>query len=404
MILNRIFLGNVFKLASSNLTNLIVPIVTIPILTKSIGLENYGQYVLFMTILTFGQTIIDYSSNLKGIRDISFFESDVKKIFTSYFIIRLFMLLVFILITVLFYLAYDKNVTDVFAYVFPYSLGYLLLSSWFLQYKNQMSVLLWYTLFTKLLLLFGILFFISNKSDYKLLLLITSLPTLIWGGGVFIIKKHYTYLSRKIAFSDVYDLYVSGVNIFLGLLTPNLYNSIPLMIVGAIFDKKEFATYAIASKLCGIVYSFISVIGRAAYPIICRNNKSKELKDLIFINLSLTSISFLFISFLSEFLLEYFFHIDTQNNIYFVVLSLSLIFVGLSNAMTIGYIFPNGLDRIYRNHTVIISIFSSMLVYFLIIEIGILGCAIGLLCARVLLCFSYAQITYSSIKNGRAIF
>ncbi|TOP20771.1 hypothetical protein CGH20_25060, partial [Vibrio parahaemolyticus] len=47
---------------------MLIPIITMPIITRAIGLELYGQYLLFVTMLTFGHTIIDYGVQYSGVR------------------------------------------------------------------------------------------------------------------------------------------------------------------------------------------------------------------------------------------------------------------------------------------------------------------------------------------------
>ncbi|HEI8991969.1 TPA: oligosaccharide flippase family protein, partial [Proteus mirabilis] len=64
-------LSNLVSLSSINILGILIPIITMPILSRSLGIDTYGEYLLFMTILIFGHTITDYSVQYIGVRQAS---------------------------------------------------------------------------------------------------------------------------------------------------------------------------------------------------------------------------------------------------------------------------------------------------------------------------------------------
>ncbi|UDQ78777.1 oligosaccharide flippase family protein [Erwinia rhapontici] len=63
------FLRNFAGLASSNLINLLIPLVTMPYLSRVLGSDSYGVVLLFSSVTIFTMIITDYSTNITGVRD-----------------------------------------------------------------------------------------------------------------------------------------------------------------------------------------------------------------------------------------------------------------------------------------------------------------------------------------------
>lgn len=54
-----------------DLIGLVIPIVTMPLLTRTLGATSYGIYLLILTVLYFGHTIIDYGTHYTSVRELS---------------------------------------------------------------------------------------------------------------------------------------------------------------------------------------------------------------------------------------------------------------------------------------------------------------------------------------------
>ena len=68
MTVKKQFFSNLLGIGLIDGLNLLIPLLTIPILSRVFGPSEYGVYLLILTIVTFGYTFIDYSSNYVGVR------------------------------------------------------------------------------------------------------------------------------------------------------------------------------------------------------------------------------------------------------------------------------------------------------------------------------------------------
>ncbi|MER5082564.1 oligosaccharide flippase family protein, partial [Providencia stuartii] len=78
---------NIINFGFIDIMGMIIPIISMPILTRAIGAEQYGQYILFLSILIFGHTFIDYGIQYIGVRDIAkrrYSDISVKYIYEKY--------------------------------------------------------------------------------------------------------------------------------------------------------------------------------------------------------------------------------------------------------------------------------------------------------------------------------
>ncbi|WP_162270792.1 oligosaccharide flippase family protein [Photobacterium damselae] len=390
---------NLISLGSLDILSLLIPLLTMPILTRALGVSKYSEFLLFVTILAFGQTVVDFGVNFVGIRDVSKTINCSEKIrrkYTEYQTIRFLFLIIYIaLLIVYFYFSMGSVIYNI-QFIIPYFLGYILLSSWFYQAINKANILLCFTLLIQITIAIYIVFFINEKTSLEMLKYSYSYSYLFIG----MLSFSYIYLKYRVdvlCFNTciIKNKISNGYKVFIGILAPNLYNSLPFIIVGGIYSSSEFSSYAIAMKICGVLFTIQNVISKSIYPVISRTSSIK-VGSIIKSNL-LVSLPFVFIFyFFSNPILEFVLNIELYNTFYIKVLLLSMIFVGLANSLTSGYFLPNKLDNEYRNISLRVSLISAIITIILVSLYGIFGCAIGLFIARFLLFVDYF-ITYRKL-------
>ena len=212
------------------------------------------------------------------------------------------------------------------------------------------------------------------------------------------IYKFYKYKAFKSTIKDFSCNLRSGFKVFIGILAPNLYNSIPFIIVGGFFaSDQNFTSYAIAMKVTGILFTIQNILSKSFYPII-NKYENVGMRSLILANIGVTIPLIIFIIIFGRAFLEYILGIKIYNEDYLYILSFSMLFVGLANSLSIGFLLPNGFDDIYRNVALRVSIISAIITFFCIYKFGILGCAISLLIARMILFIDYYK-EYIKLKD-----
>ncbi|EMF4674012.1 oligosaccharide flippase family protein [Providencia stuartii] len=398
----KIIINNIFSLGSIEIIGLLIPIISMPLLTSALGADMYGQYLLIMTILTFGNTIVDYGVQYSGVRDVSKNINNKKArdfLFSNYQAIRLFLSFIYIIIISFYFILFKSEfMMYIWSSLIPYIFGYFLSSPWFFLSINKTKILLISALATKITTLLFIIFFLKEPGDFLFLLYFTSYPSLISG----IILSFYLIKIYKVKVikPKYFNSYIKrGWNIFIGILAPNFYNSIPVIILGSYASTLQFAKFAIASRICSIIMTFQDVFAKAIYPVIIQDSGS-QLKNILFINIIFSTLSMTFIFTLGEFFLKYLIGDELAiNNLYLYIISFGIFFNGVTNALSKGYFLPNSHDLIYKKISMRVSILSAILSYLLIYKFGVLGGAIAITIARFLFSLDYS-ITYIKMKKN----
>lgn len=392
-------LSNVLSLGAIDFLGMLIPIITMPIITRAIGLELYGQYLLFVTMLTFGHTIIDYGVQYSGVRVAAKNRANklaLETAYADYQGLRFVLSGVFFLFSSL----YVVNVFNSIWYLIPlflYIFGYLLTSAWFFQGAALTKYLSIASISNKILLLIAIVVFIKSKDDFFLLVLFTTIPIFITSILLlFFLRSRYQI--KLFSLNNIKRTVNDGLSVFIGLLVPNLYNAIPLMLLGNYADKLEFANFAISLKVCGVIFMLQNVVAKSIYPITSRNKNG--FKPTLFLNLLIVIPCVLILFFFGSDLIKVILGVSLESDIYIKVISTSLIFVAISNSFSVGYFLPNNLDVEYRNIAIKTSILSAIIVFFLIYKFSVIGCALGLLTARAILFFNYT-LSYKRIYNEK---
>jgi O-antigen/teichoic acid export membrane protein len=94
-------LSNFINLGSIQLSNALLLILIYPIITRIIGIEQFGYVILANTFASLSAIIINYGTNQSGIRDIATSVSDIKKLSTIFYTTIWIRVLIFIIFSLL---------------------------------------------------------------------------------------------------------------------------------------------------------------------------------------------------------------------------------------------------------------------------------------------------------------
>ena len=389
------FLSNLAGIGLIDGLNLLIPLLTIPILSRVLGPEEYGVYLLIITIVMFGYTFIDYSCNYVGVRQLSQANSKAEQseIFINHFCYRLLFTFFYVLCAaiVALFLYEQQIVMLVLSISLPFLIGYALTNAWFYIGTANIYMLACLSVVAKLVHLAVILLYVKGPQDLTLALHSLSVPTLLVGCILFcLIYKDYAIstVSLSYLYSNAVTELKNGSNVFIGLLAPNLYNAIPLIIVAAFYSKLDYALLASAIKVAGVIFIVQNILAKALFPILSKRNKG-NLSKVLMINLFVAISLLISLLILGEWLIISFLgeqYLGAYS--YLVIMAVSAIFIGVANTYGQGYFLANGKDKQYRKITVYSSIISGLIMLICIYWLDLLGFVLGMLVARFLLAAS----------------
>lgn len=167
-LLNKDFINNFIGLSSMNLMALMVPLVTMPILSKSLGMESYGVFLLLLSINAFGQSFVNYSFGVIAVRELSIIKNSMKKkslLYSEILSSQVFLAILYLAVVTLlasfdvFYL----GVGQVVLYTFPVVVSNVLFSLWFHQGISETKFVAFLNIFARVSFIIYCLFFLGGR-------------------------------------------------------------------------------------------------------------------------------------------------------------------------------------------------------------------------------------------------
>lgn len=255
---------NIGFLSLSQLANYVLPLITIPYITRVVGPENYGLIEFAGTVMLYFTAVVIYGFTYSSTRRIAANPRDprhVNRIFITTLQSRLFLLAVSALIFVPLLLAvpqfYEHRL--LFLYAFPIVIGWALYPDFLFQGLQKLAVIALANTGIKVLAAVLIFTLLREKSDYYLVVGINAvaqisaalatlfyarrvLPELHWQSPRWLLIKAYLK---------------SGWYMFLSLFFVRVSSFGTLLFLGFLLSELKMGYYAAAVKLIFVAQSFM---------------------------------------------------------------------------------------------------------------------------------------------------
>lgn len=381
--LRQEFLSNLIGLSSVNILNLLIPIVTMPLLSRTLGSTGYGIVLLMSSVYIFMVVIVDYSVNINGVREAAKQENSLDCVYNKYQGVRLILSLMYLPIAIIYcyYNIPSLSILNIFELMTISSLGYYLMAPWFHQGTSTLMFFSFAAVAIRLMQVALIVIFIQKDSDLLLMLRLNAYTFILNGIVLYFYRKskfslHFS-LKNKINFSE----FKKGFGNFIGDFSPNLYSNLPPLLLGGLVSPHIFACYALALRLINVSGSFQSILCRSIYPI-----ASKKRIDIIAfmgsnVIVSLIPIGILF--FFSDQLITWFLGNGYSEAALFLKIgSIAILTYSISNSLLYGFFLPCNYDKYFRNISLASSIIPALIGYPLIYFWGALGAMLMFVFAR----------------------
>ena len=198
------FFKNFFSLSIFQIIELLIPLITIPLIISKVGAEKFGLISFALIFTFFFQLIIDFGFNTISIRDISVNENNkekIGKIFNETINSKLLLSFLCFFVFLIIILSFKKFNTDLSLYVFTFlSLVFQsLIPGWLfqgLQISKFITISSFIGRFSYLLL---VIFFINSKENFLLIPIFNGIGYLI----SLVILLSFAYYKLQIRYKTI---------------------------------------------------------------------------------------------------------------------------------------------------------------------------------------------------------
>ncbi|HCV02436.1 MAG TPA: hypothetical protein DG048_07315 [Pseudoalteromonas sp.] len=270
-----------------------------------------------------------------------------------------------------------------------------MLSGWYFLSISKIYIYSLVIILSKFISLALILLIVHSQDDFHYIYILASAP-------MFIIALVFFKLNKKLNFKflnikRLMPSFKRGFSVYIAGMSPNLYNSLPVIFLGLLATDVAFSLFGIASRIVNLVVTAQIVLNKALYPLIIRARNTFYEKFNFIVCLILPLIAFILLYFFGEKVLNFFLDVEAGLVIrYSLILVISTLFTGIINALTYSKILPNKLDKKYRVVVFKASFILSLIAFPVVYFFNVLGMLYFIVFARATIAFSCCAVVYSS--------
>lgn len=370
---------------------IILPIITTPYVSRVLGAENIGIYSYTVSITTYFITIGSLGLALYGQREVAYVQNDKKRYSKVFWEIVLLKIITLLFALIIFYLSFVIRNNDYQIYykiLVLEIIGNLLEISWFLRGLEEFKKTVVRNILIKVISVTCIFIFVKTSEDLVKYFVIYVLSILI--GNVSL----WLYLPKYLVKIDKISL-VRHIKPALALFIPQIaiqvYTMLDKVMIGTIIDNKaEVGFYEQSQKVIKMLLTIITSLGVVMLPRIA-NTFAKGDKEKIkkYMYKSFNFVCFmafpmiLGIIAVSDTFVPIFFGIGYEKvAILMKIISLIILFIGLSNVIGTQYLLPTKRQTEYTISVIIGAVINFCINILLIPNYGAIGASIGTVVAE----------------------
>lgn len=277
---------NIGYLGISQAANYVLPLVTLPYITRVVGPENYGIVEFATVTMLYLSVIVTYGFTFTSTRKIAELGDDFKRISTVYSASMQAKLLLLLLSTAVFgilllAIPQYQSIWKVMLFAFPVVIGWAIYPDFLFQGRQKLGVIATVNLGIKMVGAALIFILLQEKSDFYLVLGINSITQIVasvltlWYG-----HRIYPDLKFTIQPNRMVKRYLkNGFDIFVSHFLTRVYTFGTILFLGFLLPEKELGLFSAAMKLIVVGQSFLfNPIGGALYPHLAKLAKTDLVK------------------------------------------------------------------------------------------------------------------------------
>lgn len=262
-------IGNFFNLSGIQLSNILLLILTIPIVTRKIGIDEFGIVGFASRFSLLAGSVINYGTGQSGVRDIAFNLSDPKKLSTVFYNTLYIRVIIFLLLILLLFGLHWFNI-DYYYYILlaiPIALAEVFNPLCFFIGAEKLRIFNIFNLVFNIAAILALIFFIRGPADAPWVNFILGMGNII------------TYVCLLVCFCLIYklpfyqpvstELLKIGKNNFyltINNISVNLQQSIIIFALPRWGREILLGPYILCDKVIGQCRNLLITISNALYP------------------------------------------------------------------------------------------------------------------------------------------
>ena len=400
--------------ATYNIVAIIIPLITTPYLTRTLGAVGLGEYGYAYSVAYYFSLFVKLGLNNYGGREIATLRGKGDNVSVRFWELYYLQFILGIIVSTL-YLVYvllisNNHTISLIFLVLVISSGIDI--TWFFWGLEEFKITVRRDFIIKVLTTLGIFFFVKGEQDtWKYALLISTgmllSQLLLWP------SLHRYVVWKKPSFNGIVKHIRPNLVLFVPIIALSLYKTMDKVMLGVMTTNAEVGFYHSSESVIQVPIALITSLGTVMQPRMANmisNNTDRSVIQSVFEKSTLlamflsTSVGFGIMTVSRDFVPIFFGDGFEKCIVLFRILLPSCVFIAFANVIRTQYLIPNKKDKEY-----IISLFSGAIVNLvfnsiLIPYFGSIGAAVGTLLAETSVCVTQALMTKKDINTGHLLF
>lgn len=382
----------------------IIPLFTIPYVSRVLGANNIGIYAYTYSIISYFMLAAMLGINNYGSREIAKAGENIKlrsqKFFSIYFL-QLICTVIMCILFILFYFIIEYDNKKILLIQFIYLISCAFDINWYFFGVEKFKITISRNIIIKIISLILIVILVKLNNDLWKYTLILSLSTLISQLYLWLfIRKEVKY--EKVSVKEIFSHLKKCLILFIPVIAYSVYRIMDKTMIGYFSNTFQLGNYENAEKIITIPISFITALGTVMLPHMAKTDDysfSKKITDsfkLCFFMLFPILVCLLVIA--DDFSTVFFGNEFIYSANLIKILIITVLFSGVTNVVRTNYLIPKSKDRVYVISTIYGALVNFVLNIIFIKKYGAYGACIGTIAAEMIVMLYQIEKTRSNIE------
>ncbi len=271
--------------------NTVIPLLTLPYITRILGASKYGMFSLSINLVGYLQVLVEYGFGMSATRKVALFDEDdsnkLNKLFSGVLYSRIVLFFISVLVSLIYIVASNLNdERGLCLLILDISLiGVFLQLNWLYQGKQEMKVISISNIVARVLSMCGIFLFVKRPEDLLIYCVLYALsPVLVSILGLIIAYRKYHIHLIKLRKEEIFSELKSGWYVFTTQLSSKIFGAIGITFLGIFSTDFDVGIYSAVQKIPYIMLLIWNPISQVLYPISSRRMSDSFKEGKIFIN------------------------------------------------------------------------------------------------------------------------
>ncbi|WP_456408305.1 oligosaccharide flippase family protein [Caldithrix abyssi] len=303
----RQLIKNFFNFTIFQLSNYLIPLITIPYIIRIVGVEKFGIISIAQAVGYYFRVVVEYGFPISGVQYVAQNQAKSQKlseIYSNVIFIQIFLMLagLLLLLGLVHFIPGMHKEWQVYLFAYGIVPANILMALWFYIGIENMKYLNYINSLGRLLYLCFIFLFIQKPADYVMVPLFNSMALFMAGLlSLAIVKFKFKIRLSSPDVQRIKYYLQDGWSLFVSNFAINFYRNINILILSLFTSKEVVGVFAAVEKVVKVIQTIFSPLTRTLYPFISRitsESEQRAVKAISGILKLMSSISLLIVTLL----------------------------------------------------------------------------------------------------------